>query len=304
MHRVFLLAMMVSPVLAQQFDLWDYLRLEGEAPGTSMSEKVKWLDSLGITLSERGKRELSAASDKPASSPGYQPTAPSARRRMWGSALRSAFIPRYQPAASSYPLPAPVAPVAPFGPPQLRSVFIPRYQPAASSYPLPAPIAPIAPFGSPQLRSSDSQRSYLGNLNANPLDPNSVSNPLGRYGSPLSPDSVNNPLGIYGSPISPYSANNPLANWAPDIVTPDGKYLGKFSSNPLDPNSVSNPLGQYGSPLSPKSVNNPYGMYGSRYSPYSATNPLSFGQSTPNLLTLPSVPALPPPPALPPLPKY
>ena len=34
---------------------------------------------------------------------------------------------------------------------------------------------------------------YLGNLSANPYDPNSVANPYGRYGSRFSPDSINNP---------------------------------------------------------------------------------------------------------------
>ena len=52
---------------------------------------------------------------------------------------------------------------------------------------------------------------YLGNLNNNQLDPNSVSNPLGRYGNPLSPDSINNPLGQYGNPLSPNSVRNPYA---------------------------------------------------------------------------------------------
>jgi hypothetical protein len=52
---------------------------------------------------------------------------------------------------------------------------------------------------------------YLGNLNRNTLDPNSIYNELGRYGSPLSPDSVNNELGKYGSPLSPHSPNNELA---------------------------------------------------------------------------------------------
>jgi len=37
------------------------------------------------------------------------------------------------------------------------------------------------------------QYQYSGNVNSNSLDPNSISNPLGRYGSPLSPDSINNP---------------------------------------------------------------------------------------------------------------
>ena len=52
---------------------------------------------------------------------------------------------------------------------------------------------------------------YLGNLNSNQYDPNSVSNPYGRYGSQYSPDSINNPYGQYGSPYSPNSPNNPYA---------------------------------------------------------------------------------------------
>lgn len=39
------------------------------------------------------------------------------------------------------------------------------------------------------------QGKYLGNLNSNPYDPNSVSNPYGRYGSTYSSDSPNNPYG-------------------------------------------------------------------------------------------------------------
>lgn len=37
---------------------------------------------------------------------------------------------------------------------------------------------------------------YMGNLNGNQYDPNSVSNPYGRYGSPYSPDSINNPYRV------------------------------------------------------------------------------------------------------------
>ena len=36
---------------------------------------------------------------------------------------------------------------------------------------------------------------YLGNLNTNRNDPDSVSNPHGRYGSKTSKDSINNPNG-------------------------------------------------------------------------------------------------------------
>lgn len=56
---------------------------------------------------------------------------------------------------------------------------------------------------------------YLGNANSNPYDPNSISNPYGRYGSPYSPDSINNPYGRYGSPYSPNSVNNPYAVGGP-----------------------------------------------------------------------------------------
>jgi hypothetical protein len=39
----------------------------------------------------------------------------------------------------------------------------------------------------------DQNGNYRGNLNGNPYDPNSVSNPYGRYGSPYSHESINNP---------------------------------------------------------------------------------------------------------------
>ena len=61
---------------------------------------------------------------------------------------------------------------------------------------------------------------YLGRLNKNTLDPDSISNPFGRYGSKFSPDSVNNPYGKYGSRYSPYSAANPYAIKAPRIYAP------------------------------------------------------------------------------------
>ncbi len=55
----------------------------------------------------------------------------------------------------------------------------------------------------------DRQGKYLGNLNANRYDPDSVSNPYGRYGSPYSADSINNRYGRYGSPYSSESVNSP-----------------------------------------------------------------------------------------------
>jgi hypothetical protein len=45
-------------------------------------------------------------------------------------------------------------------------------------------------------------------LSANPYDPDSTSNPYGRYGSKYSPDSINNRYGP-GNPYAPNSPNNP-----------------------------------------------------------------------------------------------
>ena len=59
---------------------------------------------------------------------------------------------------------------------------------------------------------------YFGDLNANELNPNSIFNDVGPYGS-LSPTSPTNPIGVYGSPISPSSANNRLVIDAPRLCT-------------------------------------------------------------------------------------
>lgn len=123
---------------------------------------------------------------------------------------------------------------------------------------------------SPVLISNEGK--YLGNLNDDPFDPNSVSNPYGLYGSPYSPDSVNNPYGRNGSEFSIDSPNNDYSiGKAPRIYSSDGDYLGRLSKNETDLDSVSNTYGFYGSPYSPLSINNPYGEYGSPYSQKSAT---------------------------------
>ena len=75
-----------------------------------------------------------------------------------------------------------------------------------------------AEAGSPVLIAPDGK--YLGNLNDNPYDPNSVANPYGQYGSPYSPDSINNPYGKYGSPYSPQSPNDPYGQ-GPSVISPN-----------------------------------------------------------------------------------
>ena len=53
---------------------------------------------------------------------------------------------------------------------------------------------------------------YLGEMTANPMAINSISNPLSQYGSELSPTSINNPYSQYGSELSNQSPNNPYAS--------------------------------------------------------------------------------------------
>ena len=57
----------------------------------------------------------------------------------------------------------------------------------------------------------------LGELSANPFNPDSTSNPFGA-GSPFKPDGLNNPLSPYGSPFSNQSATNPYATDAPRLL--------------------------------------------------------------------------------------
>lgn len=64
---------------------------------------------------------------------------------------------------------------------------------------------------------------YLGQLNANQYDLQSVANPYGRYGSEYSPTSVNNPLSPYGSRYSVQSPTNPYTFTPPVVLYSDEK---------------------------------------------------------------------------------
>jgi hypothetical protein len=65
------------------------------------------------------------------------------------------------------------------------------------------------PFATDAPRLYDQQGNYHGKLSTNPYDPDSTSNPYGRYGNPYSPDSLNNPFGA-GNPYNPSSPTNPF----------------------------------------------------------------------------------------------
>ena len=204
---------------------------QGETP-SSVADKLRTFDSHGITLSEMGMQQLSAAASKSAST-AYQPT-------------------------PSYSVPAPIAPFSLFGSPQvggsdsqpttLGNFNSNKYDPNSVSNPYGQYGSPYSPksvhnpygvYGSPYSPYSATNPyttqaptivapngQYLGRFSSNPYDPDSVSNPYGQYGSRYSPTSVNNPYGVYGSPYSPYSATNPYATQAPTIVAPSGQPLG------------------------------------------------------------------------------
>jgi hypothetical protein len=81
-----------------------------------------------------------------------------------------------------------------------------------------AAYASVASADDPFLVSPDG--TYLGKLNDNRYDPDSVSNPYGEYGSKYSPNSINNSYGEYGSRYSNKSPNNPYATEGPIVINP------------------------------------------------------------------------------------
>jgi hypothetical protein len=67
----------------------------------------------------------------------------------------------------------------------------------------------INPFATDTPRLYDQQGNYRGKLSANPYDPDSTSNPYGRYGYRFSLDSISNPYGVG----SPYRSDSPTNSY-------------------------------------------------------------------------------------------
>jgi len=76
---------------------------------------------------------------------------------------------------------------------------------------------------------------YLGCLNCNDIDANSIWNDIGRYGSNISATSIWNDISVYGSDISSYSPWNDIANNPPVIVDKDGDFYGYLTINDIKP---------------------------------------------------------------------
>lgn len=103
--------------------------------------------------------------------------------------------------------------------------------PAAAPTNLPAPSRVLL-FGGQQLGT------YLGCVSCANVDPESVFNPVGVYGSTVSPTSIFNRVGQYGSPVSPYSVCNPVASEPPVLMNEEGTVLGRLTLNSVLPGAT------------------------------------------------------------------
>lgn len=83
---------------------------------------------------------------------------------------------------------------------------------------------------------------YLGSLNPNDLDVESIFSQFGTYGSMFSPTSIFNNFSLYGSTFSAFSAFNPLAIQPPKVIL-NGETVGFLTKNKnisphIDPDTV------------------------------------------------------------------
>jgi len=72
---------------------------------------------------------------------------------------------------------------------------------------------------------------YLGCLNCNSINSNSIWNSYGTYGSKYNSKSIWNSYGTYGSTYSDFSPFNTYANYPPVIVDKQGNFYGYLTVN-------------------------------------------------------------------------
>lgn len=72
---------------------------------------------------------------------------------------------------------------------------------------------------------------YLGLISSDTLEPDSIANSFGSYGSQYSPTSIRNQYGIYGGP---YGAQSPYNQYCttPPMIVKDGRATGYLTVNP------------------------------------------------------------------------
>jgi hypothetical protein len=72
---------------------------------------------------------------------------------------------------------------------------------------------------------------YLGCVNCDDYNPNSIWNEYGKYGNNYNAISIWNDYGTYGNDYSQYSPWNEYASYPPVIVDKDGNFYGYFTTN-------------------------------------------------------------------------
>ncbi|RXM39395.1 hypothetical protein BOQ62_12025 [Chryseobacterium sp. CH21] len=76
------------------------------------------------------------------------------------------------------------------------------------------------------------QNQYLGCLNCDNFDKNSIWNKFSDYGNVFSSKSIWNTYGNYGGTYSAYSPWNAYASYPPAILDQDGNFFGFLTLNP------------------------------------------------------------------------
>jgi hypothetical protein len=91
---------------------------------------------------------------------------------------------------------------------------------------------------------------FLGNINNNPFDSDSLANSFGTYGNPFSSLSIWNQFATYGNPFSSYSPYNSFTSTPPEIYI-DGLFYGYLTKNAflpgvtVDPDALAAEIGRF-----------------------------------------------------------
>ncbi len=88
------------------------------------------------------------------------------------------------------------------------------------------------------LIADDGKFTFLGSLDLNPFDYNSVFDQFGIYGNPFSATSIWNQFGEYGNPYSTYSPFDSVSSTPPWIVDADLHTGGRLTANLAVPGAV------------------------------------------------------------------
>jgi len=174
-----------------------------EAPAdASVSELVSLQSRLAnLTL----QRATGASTHRPVSVGVYAPGPTRAETPMYLGKLSS----------NAYDADSVSNPYGRYGSPYGQTIKNP-YSPHGSPYSSTSATNSYA-TNTPRIYATDG--TYLGKLSCNPYDPESISNPFGRYGNPYG-NTLMNPYSSYGSPYSSKSWTNPYTNDAPRIYSP------------------------------------------------------------------------------------